>query len=424
MNKIKVLFFCGSLNIGGTERNVINIVKYLDKEKFKVHIYCLYERGVLVDEVKLPGIKVTAGDLKSEAEYLRIYHQVHKIITTEKIDIVHSLGYPAIYFGTAIGVLSKVPVLISAIQDWDVWKNWKFLIWDKITRENLNLMISDGAGARRFAIKQQGITPSKIITLYDGVNLEELRSQSNLDTKKKEIGINPEKTTIGVVARLDDAKKGQSDFLRAVKLLKERYPTAQFLLIGGGADEGMLKNLARELDIINRVVFTGFRQDLADMIRILDIVVIPSRWESVPKILLEAMALAKPVIATNVGDISEILEDQKTGLLVPARNPQALARAIAYLLDNADIAKRLGMEANKKIMSAGLTIEKSVRRLEEIYQQTLDKAKKYHRPWCFNMLITVLLIIITLGFRIIPSIRAHLRVKRERRKRLLQSLKD
>ena len=413
MNKINILLFCGSLNIGGTERNVINIAKYLDKKKFNVQIYCLYEAGALISEAAKDGIKVSVGNLKSGLEYLRIYRQVHKIITTEKIDIVHSLGFPAIYCATALGVLINVPVLISAIQAWDVWKNWKSLIWDKITQQNLDLIISDGEGARHFAIKQQSISPSKIITIYDGVNYEELRSQSNLDIKKKEIGINPEKPTVGVIARLNDVHKGQSDFLNAVKLLKEQYPNVQFLLIGGGDDEKMLKNLAKELGIINRIIFTGFRQDLGDMIRILNIIVIPSRcWESVPKILLEAMALARPVIATNVGDIPEILEDKKTGILVPSRNPQILAEAIGYLLDNPGLAERLGVEANKKIMLTGLTIEKSVRKLEEIYAETLNKVKKHPKHRSFNLLITILLILATLGFGSVRAIKAYIRVKK------------
>jgi glycosyltransferase involved in cell wall biosynthesis len=173
---------------------------------------------------------------------------------------------------------------------------------------------------------------------------------------------------VGVVARLQDRHKGQSVFLRSVAQLPENLD-AQFILVGGGEDEAMLRGLARDLRLENRVIFAGPQPQLGDVLHALDILVIPSlRYESVPKILLEGMGVGRAVIASRVGDIPEFLRDGVTGILVEPGDPDSLAAAILHLVNHSDAVEALGGAARMMLSSKGITLQQSLKTLADLYE--------------------------------------------------------
>jgi glycosyltransferase involved in cell wall biosynthesis len=144
---------------------------------------------------------------------------------------------------------------------------------------------------------------------------------------------------------------------------------AQFVLVGGGSDEAMLRKRAEDLRVRDRVVFAGPQLQLADVLNAFDVLAIPSvRYESVPKILLEGMAAGCPIVASRVGDIPEFLEPERTGLLVEPGDAASLAGAIRRLLANPTDAKLLGEQARASLVSRGITLRHSLTTLSEIYQ--------------------------------------------------------
>ena len=227
-------------------------------------------------------------------------------------------------------------------------------------------IVADGEGARRLAESAQGMRPDRMVTIYDGVNTDELAPTRDAADVRRELGLAPDRTTAGVIARLDTAKKGQDVFLDAVPAVHESAPDAQFVLVGDGPDREQLEARAATLPPEWRPRFAGFRTDLAEVLNALDVLVIPSRWESVPKILLEAMWLKKPVVATRVGDIEEIL-DESCGLLLPPDNPSAMADAIARACADAERRACLGAAAHRRILDRGLTLDDSIKKYEGLY---------------------------------------------------------
>lgn len=367
--RLRILLVCGSFQLGGSERNVVQIATGLDRELFAVTVLGLSGAGPLraaLDARRIPvlvaGWSFDSRRLRADLDRLR--HEMERAAP----DIVHLFNYPAIYFGVAAGVEVGVPIRIVAIQAHDTWKGWTERITDRLVRPAVTLYLADGEGARRFAIRHQGLDPARVRLLYDGANLEELVPSSSTAALREHLGLREDQQVVGVIARLQDAHKGQSVFLRSIARLPAELP-AQFILVGGGEDEAALRRLAADLDLGDRVIFAGPRAQLADVLHALDILVIPSlRYESVPKILLEGMAVGRPVVASRVGDIPEFVEDGVTGLLVEPGGPAALAAAMRRLLEHPDEAKALGDRARAALLSRGITRRQSLAALADVYR--------------------------------------------------------
>ena len=162
------------------------------------------------------------------------------------------------------------------------------------------------------------------------VNIRATRTRQDV---RDELGVPPDSVLIGTAARLT-AVKAQDDFIRAAQLMLARHPNFRFVLVGEGPEERTLKALARQMGIEGHIVFAGGRRDVHDLIAAMDVFVLPSLAEGMPMALLEAMALGTPVVATAVGGVPELIAHQSNGMLVPARDPGALADACVELALN------------------------------------------------------------------------------------------
>lgn len=367
--RLSILLVCGSFNLGGSERNVVKIATGLDPARFAITVMGLTGDGPLRDDLERHGIRVVVQEwsydprlLWTDLESLR--KRVEKIAP----DIIHVFNFPTIYFGLAAGVEAGVPVRIVAIQAQDTWKGWIERITDRLFRAAVTMYLADGDGARRFAVRHQGLDPSRVRLLYDGPDLEELVPSSSTAALRERLGLRLDRPVVGVIARLQDAHKGQSVFLKSIARLPTDLP-AQFILVGGGSDEPVLRKLAEDLGLRDQVLFAGPQPQLADVLHAVDILVIPSlRYESVPKILLEGMAVGRPLVASRVGDIPEFIEHGVTGLLVEPGDPVSLAAAMLRLLACPDEAKALGAQARASLLSKGITLHHSLATLSDLYR--------------------------------------------------------
>jgi len=379
MKRIRVLFLTGSLNLGGTERNILHLATRLDPARFEVEVWSDYEGEPLQGELRAHGIlcrSLKQGVSLGKPVLTRIFRhnlpyqgRLFRLLCANRDAIVHAFGFPMAYYAVLLGRLAGCRRIVFAVQDWDVWKRsciYRFL--DRLCSRLARRVVADGEGARRLAISQQGMAADRLMTIYDGVDTQELTPQRPVGETRKDLGLAADRCTVGVIARLDLAKKGQDVFLRALPHVAEEAPEAQFLLVGGGPHRARVGQLIDELPERARPVLAGFRTDLADIIQALDILVIPSRWESVPKILLEAMWLSKPVIATRIGDIPEIL-DGTCGVLIAPDDADALAQAVTRLAADEELRKSLGDAAHHRIAERGLTLEASLQAYEQLYEQ-------------------------------------------------------
>lgn len=365
--KIPILLFSSSLNIGGTERNVVKIAKQIDKNKFDPEVFCLFGTGPLESELRESGVAYSFGYFGRIFD-LRVYVRTIKALKRNNYEVLHCFGYPTIYFGVLLGYFVGIRNIIVAIQALDTWKSKVHVLLDRLIRPFTTQYIADSYGARRCAIKRQGIMPEKITTIYDGVDLSSMLPTRGKQELKEGLGIPNNAPVVGVIARLQDEHKGQSYFVKAIPFILKEFPDARFVIVGDGADRSWLERLCEDIGVKDKVIFTGFRTDLANIISIIDILVIPSiQWESITKTMLETMSMGRPIVATDIGDIGEILKDGETGILIPPRDPSEIAAAVINLLKNPDYAERIGCAGKAAIKKLGLVLEESTRKVEDIY---------------------------------------------------------
>jgi glycosyltransferase involved in cell wall biosynthesis len=203
--------------------------------------------------------------------------------------------------------------------------------------------------------------------VYNGVDLHRYDHQEPCCTLREEYGIEAGAPIIGVIARLEP-EKGHRTLLDAWPLVLRRVPGARLLVVGEGSLLTELAWQARELGIERRVVFTGRRDDIPAVTAALDVAVLPSYREAQGMVILEAMALSRPVVATNVGGIPEMIEDGVSGLLVPPHDPDALAAAIVQLLVDHPYADTIGRKGHD-VAHERFSIEFMVRAIEDIYDE-------------------------------------------------------
>ena len=361
--KLQILLVCNALGMGGTERNVMLHARELSRLGHDVRIHPLVVGGVLDDECSRWMDARPGGG--SDAK--RVEQRLARHVEEWRPHIVHALGSPADVLAAVVCMQVPGSRFVFALQDRKPMRERGTLRAMHWAMQLADLTIPDGEGTRCQAVEEIGSPPERTWTLVDGVDIDGLGSVRSRCETRAELGADGDQLLVGMVARLDLPKKGQDILLDAVSLIQA--PHARYVLVGDGDAVHALHNQALELGIADRVHFAGTRSDLGDVISALDIAVMSSRWESIPKSLLEKMALGRPIVTTDAGDIPEVARNEENALVVPTDNAAALAGAIERLLFDAQLRSTLGEAARASIHEAGLTLRSSVCRLAEKYAE-------------------------------------------------------
>ncbi len=373
--KINVVHLVEELTIGGLEKILTTIVLYLNKEKYNVSVWCLREGGFFADELIKEGIDVKVLHISTSRNPLNIY-KLYKLLKNRKFDVIHTHAYSAGTIGRISAFLAGVPVIISHNQN--VYghynKYYHFMEWLLSHVTDSIICVSDMV--KKFTNETQGIDTKRLVTIYNGI--ENIRSVSGEKTSdlKKELGIPVNNSVIGTVAQFS-GKKGLGYLIKSASILLKHRKDVNFLLVGDGTTKDELKYLCHNLKIENNVVFAGERSDIPEMLSLIDIFVLPSITEGLPLALLEAMACGKPVVATSVGGVPEIVKNGLNGILVQPKDPEALHGAMKELLNNADMREKMGHEG-RMICEKGFSSRVMVDRIEDLYDTLFERKTKRH----------------------------------------------
>ncbi len=219
--------------------------------------------------------------------------------------------------------------------------------------------------AIRDILISEGVDPEKINVVYSGTDLSRFKDGQPAEIRK-DLGLTGAKI-IGNIGHMAD-HKGQRDLIEAAPQIFRVFPDAAILLIGEGELRRHLERLAEELEVKSRIIFMGFRSDIPSLLRSMDIFVYPSLLEGLGTSLLDAMAAEVPVVATTTGGIPEVVSNGVNGILVPPRNPQALAKAVVTILQNNELAKKLG-QAGRETVEKRFTVDRMVEGTLEVYRK-------------------------------------------------------
>jgi glycosyltransferase involved in cell wall biosynthesis len=218
-----------------------------------------------------------------------------------------------------------------------------------------------------FMTLNRGYPAERIRIVRSGVDVKRSHSQDHCEGLHSDLEIQQFRPVVAMVARLHP-DKDHTTFLRAARIVLDRLPKTQFLVIGDGRRRGELESLCRTLGIADNVLFTGARSDIDRLLPAIDIHVLSSHTEALPLAVLEGMACGKPVICTNVGGTSQIVEDGVSGFMVPPRDPAQLADRVITLLTRRDLAQQMG-EAGKRRVESEFNLPGSVAAIEKFIEQ-------------------------------------------------------
>ncbi len=361
--------------ICGPESKALELCSKLNRQKFET-IMVYGKRGRLIKEFENIGVRVEKFVTISKFnlyEALYLYH----MIKANKIDILQTHGLRFDFFGGIAAMLANVPHIITrhvAISQ-HLISNFRkkiYIFFDNIAIKFATKVVTVSKAVENDLIVNQGIDRSKIVTILNGVDLKRLfKGNSARTAMREEFGVDDKKQIVGMIAQLS-YWKGIPYFLRAIPLILRKCPNTRFLIVGDGLDREKLEIMARTQGISPYVIFTGFRRDIPEIISAIDISVLSSLREGLPLALLESMAMSKPVVATDVGGVSEIVQDDKTGFLIPPRDSDALSDAIIKLLKDKEKANKFG-KAGRKYVEENFSLNQMVKKYENLYVQITNK---------------------------------------------------
>lgn len=357
--KFRVLHIIPNFGPGGAERLVVALMEATDKERFEVAAVSLYpESGTILEkEIKEKGLQVYFLN-KHRGLDLRMITRLYRLIRAFRPDVVHTHLYVLRY--TLLPTLfCRIAVRVHTVHNVaqrEVDRVGKLLHWIAFRLGNVvPVSISREVANTVRAVYGRGIhTP----VIYNGIPTTRFVSSAGRDIAKKNVVL----LHIGRFAPQKNHLLLIEAFARAVK----EYPTMQLWLVGDGPLRPAVEKALVEMGLKKKVLFLGIRDDVPELLAASNALVLSSNYEGVPLTVLEAMAAGKPVIVTAVGGVPELVEDGVTGILVPPRDPEALAQAILRLAKDADLCQRMGKAAQQRALER-FDIVRTAREYEALY---------------------------------------------------------
>jgi glycosyltransferase involved in cell wall biosynthesis len=300
---------------------------------------------------------------------------IGRLIEREHFDILHLHGYSSANFGRIASRLKGIANIVHEHAVLDILPHQ--YIADRMLSNFTDAAVAVSGSVKDFMVRGRSIPESKIRIIHNGIRTDQFRKSDQYAIAKKrvELHIPDDFRIVGVVSRLNK-EKGVDYFIKAIPLVLQKYPRSIFLIAGEGPLREKQEAQARELGIERNIRFIGFRTDVADLLSIMNVTVIPSLTEGFGVALLEAMSVGNPIVATEVGGMREIARDGETVLFVPPGDAKELADKIVHLMETPEYAAGLGRKAQEA--SRAFSIEANARALMELYR-AVHKARRSSR---------------------------------------------
>lgn len=397
MTKSKILLLIKSLGLGGAERLLVDSLPYLDRTRFDYYVaYLVPWKAMLVPQIVAAGIPVTClGDESHPASVQEVsaqqpsvqvtkaqsmraalslplaYRRLLRLQQQECFDLIHADMPVAGILARLLGRQQMVPVvytehnLLERYHKLTRWVHGATFGW-----QDCVLTVSEEVHA---SIQRSGGDQKTLVrTLLNGVPVDQVRREATgLVELRHELAIPLDHQVVGSVAVFRTQKRLE-DWLEVASLVAEQKSNVTFLLVGDGPEMPKVRAKVKELGLEERVRLPGFRTDGRRLIGLMDLFLMTSQFEGLPIAMLEAMAIGKPVVATAVGGIPEVIVDGQEGRLAPIGAITRLAQQVIALLDDAEQRKMMGQRGASKI-EAHYHIRQRVREIEQVYDEVWQR---------------------------------------------------
>jgi len=356
ISKINVLQVSSSRVFGGAEEHVRTLVKYLDREAFD--IAAAVPPGRLAEALISEGARFNAFRIHGKYDIKAVF-DLSKVIKDGAIDIVHSHDRRADLIGALAARLAGVRAVttvhdrINMDQSGRRTTGVSSRMYCMILRRAFAKIITVSAATREDVIDQVGCKAEDVVHIVNGMDLERLNFRPDKEKIAEEIGIEKDKKIVGFVARLrgeNFGKKGITYFMEAASSIVREFEGVRFVVVGLEEEsERKLKELARLKGVAKYFDFIRYRRSVLDIMSLFSVIVLPSLFEGLPRSLMEGMALGIPAVATGIDGVKELIEDDKSGLLIKPADSEELAAAILRILHDENLAGRLSKAGRLRI---------------------------------------------------------------------------
>ncbi len=353
----------------GVKRLFSWMIPRFDRARFDVSLVSLRKKDLSEETLDALGIDISYLE-RGKFDPMTLPAML-KIVDAKKIDILHLHGYGATTFGRMVGALRGIPTILhehANLTD----TPWFQKVADKALEPFTDIALAVSQSTADFVTHARLVPEGKTRVVYLGVPLEEfsrVRAAGEISEARAELGIAADEFAVGTITRLHDSK-GNNYLVDAAALVVRERPNARFFLVGEGPLLADLEAQARALNLGDRFVFAGFRRDVAGTLSAFDLSVFPSLWEGTPITAFEALAMGKPIVATDADGLLDILTASHDALIVPRRNAAELAATIVWAMDNP--AERARLSANARVTGREYDILAFVHKMERLYELLHD----------------------------------------------------
>ena len=379
MNKERktVLHFIASNFFGGPEKQILKHALFCDKKKWRI-VICTFLEGKVKNNLHKKALEnnlLTFLLYTKSAYNPRVIYEFYTLLLKLKPSILVAHGYRALFICVFVRILYHAPII--AYSRGYTNESFKIRFFEALHRMFLrycDCIISVSFGHKKVLTNYRVSTKSHIVVVHNAIEISSDFPQTYTKKQKDSIFQDysiPIYSTLILTAGRLSPEKGHTYLLDAIPRVIKRNKHCIFALCGDGVCKHDLQMQAKRLGVEKQCLFLGFITNIIPLYTVMDLFVLPSLTEGLPNVLLESFAYAKPAIGTNVGGVPEVIADGINGLIVPSKNPIALADAIKLILDNPKKSHRMGLNGFEKVKKE-FNFQSQSKQIENIYSQVIQ----------------------------------------------------
>lgn len=358
---------------GGPDKTLLLTPKYVNREEFNtvvVYIRKTADQNFLIGQ-RAKKLNINYHEVEDRIQIdLKSLMQIKKLLHLYNTEILHTHGFKADFYGLFLKRVHKMK-LVTTTHGWNAttWREKLFMFLDKNALKYFDRIIVVNRRQGEYLISR-GIRDRKMVLIQNGIDTDQFKKDGEGETFQQLPCFQKDGFTIGYVGRLS-GEKGITTLLEAMRRLMDRHDGLRLAVIGEGPLRGYLENYSRNLGLQKCVTFTGHIDDIKNVYKRLDLLVLPSETEGMPNVVLEALAMEVPVVATNVGGLPEIIESGSNGILVEPGDVEGLTQAIATLIMDGNLRKKFALEGRRTVCER-FSFERRIRKEENVYRQLVS----------------------------------------------------
>ena len=369
---IRVLHIIATLDPHGAERQLSLLVRNLDRTRFEPVVCCLTRGGPLKDEVRRAGIEVIHIGKRWKLD-MTVVARLARLIRSGGFDVVQTWMFTSNAFGRAAAVLANAPVIIASERNADFWKTSVHFAVDRLLSHWTDAIACNAEGVREFVRPHVALPETRLRVIPNGIDPHRLQPARGREEVRKELDVPKRAALLCSAGRLSAPQKAFDKLIDTWAVLWDRRREFRGVIIGEGPEREALEAQIERLGLERQVRLLGFREDICDIIGASDAFVFLSNFEGMPNVVLEAMGLGVPVVASNVSGIDELIVNGETGIVVDfPLEPERIGTVVERVLDRPALARHLGQNA-----CAFVRAEFSARRMAERYEALYEALCKH-----------------------------------------------